>query len=111
MGAAGFHELAASWVKAKMQRSHISDETQEGKILAVLEAEGGWVPAPQLARISLQYCARLYSLRKRGIEIENRVEVRDGVRHGFYRLRRAVTQIDLIAGDANGWRDPEECFA
>ena len=60
--------------------------TQEERILNVLRAAWPeWVPAPQLAQISLQYSARIFSLRKR-YEISNRVEIVNGVRHGFFKL-------------------------
>jgi hypothetical protein len=60
--------------------------SQEQRILNLLHAAWpNWVPAPQLAQISLQYSARVYSLRKR-FQISNRVEIVDGVRHGFFRL-------------------------
>ena len=60
--------------------------SQEERILNVLHAAWpGWVPAPQLAQISLQYSARIFSLRKR-FEISNRVEIVNGVRHGFFKL-------------------------
>jgi hypothetical protein len=46
-----------------------------------------WTPAPVLSRISLQYSARIFSLRhKRGFQIANKVVVRDGVKHGYFRL-------------------------
>ena len=65
--------------------------SQEDRILQLLRSNGvSWTPAPRLSEISLQYCARLYSLRKQGVDIQNKVEVRNGVRHGFYRLRRSV---------------------
>jgi hypothetical protein len=66
----------------------VSIDSQGDRILKLLESRQGWVPAPELAQISLQYCARLHSLRRQGIDIENKVEIRNGVRHGFYRLRR-----------------------
>ena len=61
---------------------------QEDKILWMLQAAWpGWVPSPQLARISLQYSARIFSLRrKKGWLIENRVRTVDGVKHGEFRL-------------------------
>jgi hypothetical protein len=60
--------------------------SQEERILNVLQAAWpNWVPAPQLAKISLQYSARVFSLRKR-FEISNRVEIVNGVRHGFFKL-------------------------
>ena len=61
---------------------------QEQRILWALQAAWpNWVPAPALAKISLQYSARIFSLRrKKGWLIENRVRVVDGVKHGFFRL-------------------------
>jgi hypothetical protein len=77
------------------------ERTQEDGILAILESRGSeWTPAPDLARISLQYGRAIYVLRKRrGIAIENKVEIVDGVRHGFFRLapspRTTVTKKSL----------------
>ena len=63
-------------------------KNQEEKILWLLQSTWpGWVPAPQLARISLQYSARIFSLRrKKGWLIENRVRVVNGIKHGEFRL-------------------------
>lgn len=61
--------------------------TQAEKILWLLHsAWPNWVPAPELAKISLQYSARIFSLRKKGWQIANRVEMVDGKRHGEFRL-------------------------
>src|SRR3954468_7644060 len=66
------------------------DTSQTGRILNLLAAAWpAWTPAPALSKISLQYCARISELRELGWEIANRVEVKDGVRHGFYRLGSA----------------------
>jgi hypothetical protein len=64
-------------------------KTQAVKILELLiSARGAWVPALALSQVSLQYNARVYSLRRLGISIENRLETGpDGSRHGFFRLR------------------------
>jgi hypothetical protein len=64
--------------------------TQESRILWLLQAAWPtWTPAPELARISLQYNARIFSLRrKKGWQIESRVQIVDGVRHGSFRLAR-----------------------
>ena len=65
----------------------ICDGTQAARILNLLAgAWPEWTPAPALARISLQYCARISELREQGWEISNRTEYKAGVRHGFYRL-------------------------
>jgi len=64
-----------------------SRTSQEDRILLLLQAAWpSWVPAPDLARISLQYSRAVFSLRKRGWEISNRVIVRDGMRLGSFRL-------------------------
>jgi hypothetical protein len=61
--------------------------TQESRILWQLQAAfPSWVPAPSLSAISLQYGSRIHALRKKGWQIANKVEVRDGVKHGYFRL-------------------------
>jgi hypothetical protein len=61
--------------------------SQEKRILNLLAASWPeWTPAPVLAKISLQYCARISELREQGWQISNRTEYKAGVRHGFYRL-------------------------
>lgn len=70
-------------------------DTQEDKILKLLvEARGGWVPAPALAKVCLQYCRAVSSLRKDSHDIRNRVEQHGKVRHGFYRLEGAVSEAE-----------------
>ncbi len=60
---------------------------QEHRILWQLQASfPRWTPAPVLSQISLQYNARIFSLRRKGWQIANRVEIRDGVKHGAFRL-------------------------
>ncbi|HTR22719.1 MAG TPA: hypothetical protein VMI10_01955 [Terriglobales bacterium] len=69
---------------------------QRDRVLAALRAAGGkWVPAPELAKISLQYGARLFELRRLGHRIENEIDVVDGSRHSRFRLvapRSAISQ-------------------
>jgi hypothetical protein len=94
-----------------MAEGLIHDGSQEARIRQLLEERGGdgWVPAPDLARVSLQYCARICCLRKSGLQIENRIETIDGIRHGFYRLARPVVQVPLIPRLVEQrWSDPEE---
>jgi hypothetical protein len=95
-----------------MPEGLIHDGSQEARIRQLLEQRGGdgWVSALDLSRISLQYCARICCLRKAGMQIENRVEIVDGTRHGFYRIARPAVQVPLIADReiARRWRDPEE---
>jgi hypothetical protein len=64
------------------------NNTQENRILWLLSAAWpNWTPAPELAKISLQYNSRIFSLRRqKGWLIENRVCVEDGIRHGEFRL-------------------------
>ncbi|HXM22565.1 MAG TPA: helix-turn-helix domain-containing protein [Terriglobales bacterium] len=89
----------------------LRDKGQECRILKLLEERGSWVSALELARLSLQYCARIFSLRKRGYVIENRLEIHDGQRRGFYRLQRPLEQAALFSPSEmrdGVWRDPEE---
>lgn len=63
--------------------------TQEDRILWQLHAAyPSWVPALTLAHISLQYSARIFSLRQKGWLVENKVEIVKGVKHGSFRLAR-----------------------
>jgi hypothetical protein len=77
----------------------VSEQTQAQRILNLLVgAAGEWVPAPQLAEISLQYSARISELRALGHPIENRVTMsRHGGRHGFFRLATPQMQKALAA--------------
>ncbi len=64
-------------------------KTQEARILELLvRAHGAWVPAPELAAVSLQYSSRVFSLRRAGLAIENKIEnASEGSRRGYFRLR------------------------
>jgi hypothetical protein len=67
--------------------------TQEERVLArLVAAYPGEVSALELSAISLQYSARVHSLRAKGIEIGNRVETRNGVKYGFFRLVSRFTK-------------------
>src|SRR5881275_1461213 len=68
---------------------HIPDATQEQKIVMLLLASWpSWTPAPVLSHISLQYSRAIHGLRRKGWQIENRVQHVNGVKHGFFRLAR-----------------------
>ena len=69
-------------------------QSQERRILAaLLAANGAWVSALDLAKISLQYSARIHHLRWRGAwGIENKIEhTADGRKRGYFRIRQFVT--------------------
>jgi hypothetical protein len=60
---------------------------QKGRILALLLARRGtWVPAPELARLALQYASRIHTIRSEGFTVENRVRRVNGQVRGAYRL-------------------------
>ena len=60
---------------------------QRGRILALLLARRGtWVPAPELAKIALQYASRIHTIRGEGFTVENRVRRVNGQVHGAYML-------------------------
>ena len=81
------NEARASQALTSPTRPAREPRTQEDRILWVLHAAyPSWTPAPVLSRISLQYNARVHGLRRKGWEIANRVEVRNGKKHGFFRL-------------------------
>ena len=61
--------------------------TQTRRILMLLHAAWpNWTPAPELAKISLQYASRIHEIRKAGWLISNRVERHGRSKAGFYRL-------------------------
>jgi hypothetical protein len=74
--------------KSSQTNSQVPSEgTLEARILRALHAAyPEWTPASVLARISLQYNAKMLALRKRGWQIANRVEICNGKRHGYFRL-------------------------
>lgn len=64
-------------------------KNQRQRVLELLIAAcGSEVPSPELAQISLQYCARISELREEGFVIISRVEIHDGVKHGSFRLQQ-----------------------
>src|SRR5690349_8354193 len=65
---------------------HFTKQSQ--KILEVLRAaNGAWVPLPEILSLGIaQYNARVYELRRRGFDIQNKTEIVDGVKHSAYRL-------------------------
>ena len=68
-----------------------SAKTQRARILGRLtDAEGNWVPSPEIASLAQQYGARVYELRRAGFVIENRTETDEatGERHSWFRLVR-----------------------
>jgi hypothetical protein len=88
-------------------------KNQEEKILWSLQsAWPGWVPAPQLARISLQYNARVFALRRKGWLICNRVRVVDGIKHGEFRLgpRAIPSSAELRHGSLFGDLSPDRSY-
>jgi hypothetical protein len=64
-------------------------KNQRQRILDLLvAAHGGEVPSSALAEVSLQYNTRVSELREAGFVIISRVEIHDGVKHGFFRLHQ-----------------------
>jgi hypothetical protein len=109
-----------------MRQHSTNSHTQERKILWMLQAAWpNWTPAPELAKISLQYGRAIHSLRRRGWQIANRVRIVDGSKHGEFRLGPSPVACELRArkqppgpatdtkpqtlfGDVRRYRDPEE---
>jgi hypothetical protein len=80
-------------VKTLAHHDKRGQPTQEARILNLLTASyPDWTPAPALARISLQYSARIHSLRRQGWEIANKIEHKDGAKHGYFRLAAPLTR-------------------
>lgn len=70
------------------QASKHGTAIQSEKILSLLRsAHGAWVPLPEILALCIaQYNTRIFELRKRGLNIENRTETVDGVKHSWFRL-------------------------
>lgn len=62
--------------------------TQRNQILALLvEARGDWVPAPELARLALQFQTRIKEIRDQlGLKIENQIQRQGRKQLSRYRL-------------------------
>lgn len=103
--------------KASSLSGFIKDTGQDQKILERLQG-GEWVSALDLAAISLQYCARIHSLRKKLAEegvfvLENKLEIsEDCKRRGWYRLTRIqpeeLQSVLFPSPTPAKWTDPEE---
>ncbi len=64
-----------------------SAKTQRTRILRrLIDARGGWAPLPEIMACAAQYNARILELRRRGFNIENRTEHKNGARHSWFRL-------------------------
>lgn len=72
--------------------------SQADIILSALQAGWpSWVPSLTLSRLSLQYQARVFELRKAGWEIQNRVRtMADGSKRGEYRLGSKGLGVDRL---------------
>lgn len=77
--------------------------TQRDRILSLLqERRGCWIPAYELARLALQYGARVAELRAGGPGTENRLEHDHGQTRSFYRLVLPAGQQALFPGAGVG---------
>lgn len=71
---------------------YIEDKTQEQKILDLLEkANWEWVVLPKIIKLWIaQYNARIYWLRRKWYNIENKIEIvrvrNENKKHTFFRL-------------------------
>jgi hypothetical protein len=75
-------------VETVADRNTYRGTIQSEKILGLLRsAHGAWVPLPEILALSIaQYSARIFELRRRGFNIQNRTETVDGVRRSWFRL-------------------------
>ncbi len=78
-----------------------SANSQCGRILKRLEdAQGRWVPSPELMKLAAQYSARVKELRNAGFVIENRTEMVNHERHGWFRLPVAAPPKPITSAGA-----------
>ena len=81
--------------------------SQAERILKLLQERAGeWIPVYELAGITLQYSARVYTLRQMGHRIENKTERIRGAVHSWFRLvlplgqQRLFGESDLAANQS-----------
>jgi hypothetical protein len=72
--------------------------TQQQRLLRLLaEAKGAWVSLPEILALNIaQFGARILEARRAGHLIENRIEVKNGARHSWYRLVPKAGQQNLF---------------
>jgi hypothetical protein len=59
--------------------------TQHNKLKEFFESNPNkWIPVYELPKFALQYNARILELRRAGMEIKNKWEIVDGIKHSFY---------------------------
>jgi hypothetical protein len=72
----------------------MNKQTQRSKLLSLL-AGGHWISLPSILALGIaKYNARIFELRRRGHNIENRTEKHEGLTHSWFRL--------LSEGDSQG---------
>lgn len=60
---------------------------QQERILSLLQSRPGeWVALPEIMACAAQYNARIYELRHRGFNIENKTQTIDGQKHSWFKL-------------------------
>lgn len=60
--------------------------TQSDKIESLFKrSPGSWIPCYDLIKYSLQYNARIFELRRKGMVIENKTKTVSGHKHSWYR--------------------------
>jgi hypothetical protein len=68
----------------------------------LLESKGREVPAYELAKVALQYNARIHELRKLGFAIVNRTQLVDGVRRSAFCLHISAGNTNRATHEAHG---------
>lgn len=72
--------------------------TQEEEVLGFLQENANrWVPSYALSNIALQYNARIFTLRRKGHDIENRTRQLNGQTHGEFRYNAPRGQRGLFS--------------
>jgi hypothetical protein len=87
---------------------HLAASCQRDRILNLLvAAHGGEVPSYELAKIALQYNARVKELRALGHVIRNRTERVNGQVHGYFRLEESRSQLPAPNSELSRSRQSE----
>lgn len=49
------------------------------------ERAGQWIPLPEIMSIAAQYNARIFTLRREGMNILNKTKIVNGIKHSWYK--------------------------
>ena len=66
------------------EKNSIESQTKRIKNL-FMKNPNVWIPLPEIMKLAAQYNARIYQLRKKGMDIINKTEKEMGTKHSWYK--------------------------